>query len=79
MPVIAGMLLHVFYNITDTAFVGRIGVDALAALTFSFPLFFVLIALAGLLGHGAMSLIAQRLGARKKKEAGLIGTQAIGS
>ncbi|MBR9692949.1 MATE family efflux transporter [Candidatus Woesearchaeota archaeon] len=77
LPVIVGMLLHIVYNITDTAFVGRIGVDALAALTFSFPIFFVAIALSGLIGTGATALIAQRLGARQKKEASRIATQAL--
>lgn len=68
-PIVLGMLFQIFYNIVDTAFIGRLGVDQLAAATFSFPIFFLFIAIANLIGFGVTTLIAQYLGARKKAEA----------
>ncbi|MFC1648143.1 MATE family efflux transporter [Nanoarchaeota archaeon] len=76
-PIILGMLIQIIYNLTDTAFVGRIGVEALAAITFSFPLFFILMALANLVASGATALIAQSIGAKKREEACRIATKAI--
>jgi Na+-driven multidrug efflux pump len=43
IPIIAGISVQIMYNIADTAFVGRLGADAIAALTFSFPLFLYLL------------------------------------
>ena len=45
VPIVIGMLVQVMYNIVDTAFIGRLGAESIAALTFSFPLFFILISL----------------------------------
>lgn len=77
LPVILGMIVQVFYNITDMAFVGRLGVEALAAVTFSFPLFFIIMALANLVGNGATVLIAQSLGAKDHRKASDVATHAL--
>lgn len=77
LPIIIGMVAQVFYNITDMAFVGRLGVDAIAALTFSFPLYFISMAINGLLASGTTPLIAQRLGAKNKDSAGRYATDLI--
>lgn len=68
-PIAAGMLMQVLYNIVDTAFVGRLGSDAIAAVTFSFPIFFLLMALNNGMATGMSSLISRRLGAKKHNEA----------
>ncbi len=68
-PVVVGMLVQVLYNITDTAFVGRLGADAIAALTFSFPLFFLMIAINSGIGIGMGSRISRMLGAKRESEA----------
>lgn len=77
IPVMAGMLVQVVYNITDTAFVGRLGVNELAAVTFSFPIMFIFIALANLVGLGTTTLVAKNIGANKPKEASLISGEAL--
>ena len=69
IPTIAGMFVQIMYNIADTAFVGRLGADAIAALTFSFPLFFILISINSGIGVGMSSLISRLLGAKNKDEA----------
>lgn len=69
MPIIIAMIVQAMYNIVDTAFVGRLGAEAIAALTFSFPLFFILIALNSGIGIGMGSRISRFLGEKNKKAA----------
>jgi Na+-driven multidrug efflux pump len=45
LPVVVTTLLQTVYNLTDTFWVGRYGSPELAALTFSFPLVFLFVAL----------------------------------
>jgi putative MATE family efflux protein len=69
LPIAVAMLVQVMYNIVDTAFVGRLGAEAIAALTFSFPLIFMLISLESGIGAGINSGIARYLGSGNKNEA----------
>ncbi len=69
MPIMIGMLVQALYNVVDTAFVGRLGADAIAALTFSFPIFFFLIAINSGVAIGMASRISRSLGAKRKKDA----------
>ncbi len=68
-PVVAGMVAHTLYNIIDTAFVGRLGAEAIAALTFSFPIFFIFIAISSGLAAGVGSRISRYLGSDNPKAA----------
>lgn len=68
-PIVIGMVVQTLYNIVDTAFVGRLGADAIAALTFSFPIFFILISLNAGVGIGMGSVISRYLGAKNKTAA----------
>ncbi|MBR9677369.1 MATE family efflux transporter [Candidatus Woesearchaeota archaeon] len=65
-PMIVAMLVQSLYSIIDTAFVGRLGPEAIAAITFSWPLFFILIALNAGVGIGMSSRIARFLGEKNK-------------
>jgi putative MATE family efflux protein len=62
VPVSVGMFFQTMYNVVDTWAAGRISTEALAALTASFPVFFLIIAVA----HGSQSatnaLISHALG-----------------
>jgi len=69
LPIVITMIVQVMYNIVDTAFVGRLGAEAIAALTFSFPLFFILISLNSGIGIGINSRISRYLGAKDKQGA----------
>ncbi len=64
LPMIAGMTVHTLYIVADTAFIGTLGTDALAAATFVAPLFFVVIALTNSLGTAVTALVAQAVGRR---------------
>jgi len=68
-PILIAMAVQAMYNIVDTAFVGRLGADSIAALTFAFPLFFLIIAVDSGIGTGMGSRISRYLGAKKKSSA----------
>jgi putative MATE family efflux protein len=65
-PIVIAMFVQTMYNIVDTAFVGRLGAESIAALTFAFPIFFILIGLNSGIGVGINSLISRQLGANNK-------------
>ncbi len=69
LPMMAAFLLNTGFNIVDTIFVGRLSPLALAAISVTFPVVFVMIALASGVGIGVTSLIARLLGAKSKREA----------
>ncbi|HJP34070.1 MAG TPA: MATE family efflux transporter [Candidatus Latescibacteria bacterium] len=69
VPVMAGMAIQTLYNIVDMIFVGRLGGDAVAALTFNMPIGFFAMGVAFGLGTGATSVIARFIGADDKKSA----------
>ncbi len=68
-PIVIAMLVQTLYNVVDTAFVGRLGAEAIAAVTFSFPIFFILMALNMGIAIGMSSRISRFLGARDRKSA----------
>ncbi|MDD6311260.1 MAG: MATE family efflux transporter [Firmicutes bacterium] len=70
-PAIISMLIQAMYNVVDSFFVSRIGEDALAAITYIFPVQMVMMSCAIGTGVGINSLIARRLGAKKIDEANL--------
>ncbi len=63
LPVSLGMLFQTMYHIVDTYCAGKLGTDALAALSVSFPVFFLLIAAASGLSQGTTAVISHALGA----------------
>lgn len=77
VPIVIGMLVQVLYQITDTAFVGRLGADALAALTFLFPIFFILISLSQGIASGVNARISRYLGEKNKKAAENVAIHGI--
>ncbi|MGY8799763.1 MAG: MATE family efflux transporter [Longimicrobiales bacterium] len=66
LPMIAGMTVHTIYIIADTAFIGTLGTDALAAATFVAPLFFVIVAVTNALGTAVTALVAQAVGRQEE-------------
>jgi len=71
MPAILAMVVMASYNIVDTFFVGRLGSEAIAALSVSFPIQMLLGAVAIGTGVGAASLISRSLGAGKEEDAAI--------
>ena len=79
IPSIVGMLDSGLYNVMDRIFVGRgVGAEALAGVAIVFPLMMLVTAMGMLVGMGASSLIALRLGEGKRGEAeSVVGTASV--
>ena len=72
VPAIVGMLANALYNIVDRIFIGNkadLGAFGIAAITISFPIMILLIALGVLFGIGGSTLFAIKLGQKKEKDA----------
>ncbi|MCK5474818.1 MAG: MATE family efflux transporter [Candidatus Aenigmarchaeota archaeon] len=76
-PMTIGLLMQTSFNIIDTIFVGRIGPDALAAVSMTFPIIFLFIALAGGISIGTVALVSKNIGANKKDDAGHAAEQSL--
>lgn len=77
LPASIGFFFNTMYNVVDTYFGGLVSTDALAALSLSFPVFFIIIALGSGISTGATALIANALGAKNEKEAKIYAIQSI--
>jgi len=63
IPTILGMIVQVFYNLTDTFFVGKLNDPfQVAAVSVSFPIFMMMMAISGIFGFGASSYVSRLLG-----------------
>ncbi|MFK8181747.1 MAG: MATE family efflux transporter [Phormidesmis sp.] len=62
LPMIGGIFAIVAFNLADTYFVGQLGTNQLAAMSFTFPVVMTLGSLAMGLGIGASSIIARAIG-----------------
>ena len=70
VPLIAGMMVMVLYNLVDTFFIGLMHDDyRLAAVNLAYPVMMVMIALSNMVGTGAGSLIARCLGGGDREKA----------
>lgn len=62
LPVMGGIVALMLFNLVDAYFIGMLGTDALAAVTFTFPVTFTLISLSIGLGIGTSAVVARLLG-----------------
>jgi len=76
-PVMVSMILHFSYNLADTLFVAKLGAEHVAAITFTFPILYLVFSIASGLAIGTTSLIAQYTGARNKKAASNIAEHSL--
>ncbi|MCI9598063.1 MAG: MATE family efflux transporter [Firmicutes bacterium] len=70
-PAVLSMLIQALYNIVDSIFVSMISEQALAAVTYIFPVQMLLVAVGVGTGVGINSLISRRLGAQRFEEANM--------
>jgi putative MATE family efflux protein len=71
------MLFQTLYFLADLYFVGRLGKEAVAGVSLSGNLAFVVLALTQSLGVGATALVAQALGRKQREHAELVFNQAF--
>lgn len=76
-PMIVGMLSMVAFNFVDTYFVGKLGDQELAALTFTFPVIMVIFSLIQGIAIGATALISKSIGANNWEQAQRETTDAL--
>jgi len=77
IPMIYGMVLLMTFNLVDTFFVGLLGTQPLAAISFTFPITFTVISLTIGLGIGTSAVIAKALGKGDREAAKNSGTAAL--
>lgn len=65
-PMILGMLGMMIFNLTDTYFIGKVGVDELAAIGFTFPVVMLIASISMGMGIGTASLISRMIVSEKK-------------
>lgn len=62
LPIVMANFLHTGYQLTDTFWIGRLGTDAVAALSLAFPIIFLLISLGGGFTVSGTILVSQFAG-----------------
>jgi putative MATE family efflux protein len=78
LPIVITNVLQTAYNIADTFWLGQYSTNALAAISFSFPLVFLLIALGMGLSVAGSVLVAQHTGAGDERGAAYAASQTVG-
>ncbi len=76
-PVVIANLLQTAYNITDTFWVGRLGAKAIASVSLSFPIFFLLISLVNGFALAGSILVSQYKGQKNQRMVNYVSAQAI--
>jgi len=77
IPSSVGFFFNTMFNVVDTYFGGLISTQALAALSLSLSVFFMIIAFGTGIGAGTTALIANALGEGDREEARLIAVQGL--
>lgn len=77
LPIVITNLLQTAYNLVDTFWLGQYSTTALAAISFGFPLVFLLISLGLGLSVAGSVLVAQNTGAGDQRQAEYAASQTI--
>jgi len=77
IPIILGNVLQTGYQLTDAFWVGRLGAAAVAAVSVSFPLTFLVIALGSGLAMAGATLSAQYMGAGRQDMVNHVAAQTM--
>jgi len=74
MAALAGMFV---FNLTDTFFIGQLGKDQLAALTFTFPVIIFFVSLALGIGTGTSALVSRAIGEGNQQKVKRLTTDSL--
>ena len=77
VPASIGFFFHTMFNVTDTYFAGGVSTQALAALTLSFPIFFMIISLAEGMSEAVTALAGNAIGSGDHEAARHIAANAL--
>lgn len=77
LPIVVTNLFQTAYNLADTFWLGQYSTDALAAISFAFPMVFLVISLGMGISVAGSILVAQYTGAGKPREAEYAASQTV--
>lgn len=77
IPMVWALLSLMLFNVADTFFVGQLGTDQLAAMSFTFPVVMVFFSIGIGLGAGASSVVARAIGEGDHLQVQRLTTNAI--
>lgn len=77
LPMVWGLLCLMLFNVVDTMFVGHLGPHQLAAMSFTFPVVFLVTGTAMGMGVGASSVISRAMGKGNLEEVRLLASSSI--
>lgn len=77
VPASIGFFFNTMYNVVDTFYAGQISTEAIAALSISFPIFFIILAMGSGINQGSTALIANALGEKHPTRAKRLSRQAV--
>ncbi|MGB0838399.1 MAG: MATE family efflux transporter [Flavobacteriaceae bacterium] len=78
LPASVGLIFSTLYNVVDTFFAGRyLSSEALAGLTYIFPIFLIAMAVGSGMSNGLIALMSESLGMKKKKRAYKLALQGF--
>lgn len=77
LPASTGFLFNTLFNVVDTFYAGKLSTEALAGMTISFPIFFVIIAISSGLGSGVAALNAIALGEKDEHKFHLLSYNGL--
>ncbi len=77
VPIVFANILQTAYQLTDTFWVGRVGTDAIAAVSISFPIIFLIVSLGGGLAMAGTILVAQFKGKNDQEMVNHITAQTM--
>lgn len=77
VPIVLTNMLHTAYQLVDTFWVGRLGAEAVAAVSLSFPIIFLLITLGGGFTIAGTILVAQYKGRKDEEQVQHVAAQTV--
>ncbi|MFA5435928.1 MAG: MATE family efflux transporter [Candidatus Neomarinimicrobiota bacterium] len=76
-PMLFGMMGMVVFNLADTFFIGRLGVQELAAISFTFPVIMFINSLSQGIGIGTSSLISRNIIVTERESVRMMASRAL--
>lgn len=77
IPMLLGIASILLFNIVDTLFVGQLGARELAAMSFTFPVTFVVLSVAMGMGIGATAVISNAIGHGDERKVRRLATDGL--
>ncbi|AGN01457.1 efflux protein, MATE family [Salinarchaeum sp. Harcht-Bsk1] len=77
-PLVATQILQTLYNLADAFWVGQVSADAITAVSFAWPIVFLLISVGGGMTAAGTILVSQYTGARDDEAVGHVAGQTLG-